>query len=150
MTFSTSPADGQLFKQYIYETAKTAWIKLDPDKYFNIDFIYTQLPGKSSLTGAEWYGWWTNVSSTYAGDFIRIEGGDASTFENGQQSGDNKSYSYSLSNMSFLQGIVNNKTEYGFTEVALNRSSYGNSTNSSGDIEARPVNQTVRIRKRTV
>lgn len=46
-----------------------------------IGFIYTQLPG-SPAPDTLFTGTWTNVSSSYAGDFFRAEGGgDALAFD---------------------------------------------------------------------
>ncbi|RLD58466.1 MAG: hypothetical protein DRJ01_12540, partial [Bacteroidetes bacterium] len=50
-----------------------------------IGFIYFQMPGKSSPTTLGFSGTWSNISTSWPGDFLRIEGGNASTFASGQQ-----------------------------------------------------------------
>lgn len=48
-------------------------------------FVYVQYSGQP--TPKELWPWykWSNISSDYAGDFFRAEGGDASTFNSGRQ-----------------------------------------------------------------
>lgn len=50
-----------------------------------IGFIYIQYPNQTSPALLWPWATWTNTSSTYAGDFFRSEGGDASSFESGEQ-----------------------------------------------------------------
>ncbi len=50
-----------------------------------VGFIYTQLPNKQSPSELGLVGTWTNISSSFAGNFFRVEGGNASIFESGEQ-----------------------------------------------------------------
>lgn len=50
-----------------------------------IGATYIQFPGDDDPSTMGLIGTWSNVSSELAGDFIRFEGGLASTFESGQQ-----------------------------------------------------------------
>jgi hypothetical protein len=51
-----------------------------------IGYIYTQYPNKGTPSALGLAGTWTNISSTFAGNFFRAEGGNASAFESGVQS----------------------------------------------------------------
>ncbi len=59
-----------------------------------IGFIYFQLPGKDSPSTLGLAGTWSNVSTSWPGDFLRIEGGNASTFNSGQQANQNKTHTH--------------------------------------------------------
>jgi hypothetical protein len=51
---------------------------------FPIGFVYHQFPNKEDPVTLGMYGTWTNISSEFAGDFFRAEGGDAAAFETHQ------------------------------------------------------------------
>ncbi len=132
---------------------------------FPIGSIYTQLPNKSTPSELGYPGTWTNISSQYAGDFFRAEGGDASAFESGEQ----------LDQMQRITGRFDGSSLYktGYGSGALSagggtqqsRAQYDTGdqygmafdsadspdarTSSTTDGETRPVNQTVRIWERT-
>src|SRR6056297_2754055 len=84
MAFPTSPSNGQIYKQYVYDSTNSVWGKIDPGKYFGIGFTYTQYPGMDDPAALGWYGTWSNVSSQFAGEFFRAEGGGAAAFGSGQ------------------------------------------------------------------
>lgn len=159
MAFPTSPSNGQIYKQYVYNSTTSVWQKIDPGKYFDIGHIYTQYPGKSDPSTLGWYGTWTNISSTFAGDFFRAEGGNATAFEAGEQTDAMQGHVHAFTQQSYPAGVPGAKSGYGYEEISLNRSSYGTSTNApSSDgtngtprtaTETRPVNRTIRIWERT-
>ena len=125
------------------------------ESVFPIGSIYTQLPGKSTPSALNYPGSWTNISSSYAGDFMRIEGGEASAFESGEQLDQMFDHKHSF-------GINSNGTggngRNGFYGIGTINNSYDPSIGypSAGDYgnprtgnETRPVNQTIRIWERT-
>lgn len=61
------------------------WLAQETADVLPIGFTYFQLPGKSSPITLGLEGTWQNISSTFAGNFFRVEGGLASTFESGTQ-----------------------------------------------------------------
>lgn len=134
-----------------------------------IGAVYVQLPDTPDPSEL-FTGTWENVSSTYAGDFLRAEGGDASAFESGEQ----------LDQMQRLTGEVSRKSDAGFVNVAAGGTAEGAfvlgdeqvdginvstanaynigfdsasspdaRTSATTDGETRPVNRTVRVWKRT-
>lgn len=115
------------------------------NEVFTIGFIYTQYPGKPSPGDMNWPGTWTNVSSEYAGNFFRAEGGNASAFESGVQPatevGNEVTYAHGAN-------IRNGDEEV----VGVNTSIYQVANNASYTMEwykTRPDNETVRIWERT-
>lgn len=58
---------------------------------------YIQFPGKSDPGSLGLPGTWDNVSSEFAGDFFRAEGGNAASFGNGQ-SDQNESHDHHVDN----------------------------------------------------
>lgn len=94
-------------------------------------------------------GTWTNNSSDFAGNFFRAEGGNASAFESGNQP-----------DKTAVNGLTVNNDTHNHTASSSNQSQSHNHTItvdngthnhglSSGDIETRPINQTIRIWERT-
>ena len=144
MAFPTSPTDGQLHQNYVYNSSEGVWDKTDPTKYYPIGFIYVQYPGKSDPSTLGWYGTWTNVSSNYAGDFFRAEGGDASAFESGEQLDQNK---YHRHDFSYERRTADGNSSSYKTDVTS--SGYTKYTSYNGGDEARPVNRTIRVWERT-
>jgi hypothetical protein len=108
-----------------------------------IGFVYTQYPGKDSPIDLGLYGTWTNISSSFAGDFFRAEGGNASAFESGEQADQNKAHVHGY------YRLTTNGTDWD----EANGDSGGNDSNpnteSEGGNEARPVNKTIRLWERT-
>jgi len=166
MAFPGSPTDGQVYKNYVYNTANTVWDKLDPNKAFPIGFIYTQLPGKSTPATLGWYGTWTNKSSEFAGDFFRTEGGAATAFETGEQAdqfqshltkqvGGLSSSNYTVATYplwgtqagSYVADRYNSaQTSYGTGALFVADGANGDPRYGS---ETRPINKSVRIWERT-
>lgn len=62
------------------------WL-LIPASYdsLNIGKIYIQYPGKPTPVDFYGFGTWSNISSSYPGDYFRVEGGNASAFDSGEQ-----------------------------------------------------------------
>jgi hypothetical protein len=156
--FPTNPTNNELYKDYYYDSTLSAWKKVDPGKYFDVGFIYVQLPNEGSPSDRGWYGTWTNISSNYAGDFFRVEGGAASAFESGEQldqlqghyhrarfetttrqSGGSGTRQFSASN-------YHNGT---FVDTVQEAQSDGTNGTPRLGSETRPVNQTIRVWKRT-
>jgi len=117
-----------------------------------VGFIYTQYPEEQSPSEKGWYGTWTNVSSNYAGDFFRAEGGEALEFDTGEQGSLFGSHSHIMSvynasagswstNETFANGYFRTKGTWG------NRAMW--SSGGAGGSETRPINKTIRIWKRT-
>ncbi len=121
-----------------------------------------QFPGKSApadLYGGEW----TNISSQFAGQFFRAEGGNAAAFGNSQNDG--------APNVSGTFGIPKNEMNYTptgsfyFSGVGANNLKSGEMANNNGRIygfsaansnnkygaatEFRPYNTAIRIWEKT-
>jgi len=84
-------------KSYIWD--KDSWEILaqdgiDGNVNLPIGFVYFQLPGKLSPSDLSLTGTWSNISTSWPGDFLRIEGGAASTFNSGQQTSQNKTHTH--------------------------------------------------------
>ena len=113
-----------------------------------IGMCYIQFPGgyaPSTIFG----GTWTNISSSYAGDFFRAEGGAASAFESGEQAGSLLDHAGT--------GVIASTNPVNFSSF-FDSSSTGTTQNyispPTGTISGyrlvfRPVNRTVRIWTRT-
>ncbi len=163
MSFPTSPTDGDIHQQYVYNGTVGVWDKMDPSKYYPIGFIYVQFPSQSSPGDLGWYGTWTNVSSTYAGDFFRAEGGDASAFGGGEQLDQMQGHYHKLGQLgnpdyydarNWCGGSSSDEiapTNSGATTQPFATTPYNDQTNGEPRTgsETRPVNQTVRVWKRT-
>lgn len=138
-----------------------------PDRYLVGD-IYMQLKGELTPANKGYPGTWANISSNFAGQFFRVEGGNAALF--GSSQGDA---------MQRITGVVNNGSTTGLMNGASNIASgvFSNGAartqtlqtiagasvdlefDSSGsvspnpaktdDIETRPTNDTIVIWKRT-
>ena len=132
-----------------------------------IGSVYIQFPGQSTPANL-FAGTWTNISSTYAGDFFRAEGGAASAFESGEQAASiipapSWRKSHFLPAYKLLLPVKSSITEYDSETTIVNgfgyvTSGYGEGeeivTISSGSSDyygytLRPVNRTVRIWTRT-
>lgn len=149
--------NGRLFvntssnKVYSYRHG-TGWVLVGIDEP-PIGAVYVQFASQS--TPATLYGGtWSNVSSSYAGLFFRAEGGNAAAFEGGTQAGTTVTASY-LSTVGVVsQTIVSasNYDAYSGTSTGTVRLATSSSTYSSPDVYSyliRPVNQSIRIWKRT-
>lgn len=117
--------------------------------------LYLQLPGESD-PDVLFYGTWENISSSFAGDFLRIEGGDASGFDSGEQSDAFQEHAHEPDDgmVGFLQrngtgggsgsNSWYNKDRTG-PAIEPTVGGYGTPRTST---ETRPVNQTIRVWRR--
>lgn len=112
--------------------------------FLPVGFVYTQYPGKGSPLTLGLPGTWTNISSDFAGNFFRAEGGNASAFESGTQSDQNKAHTHTID---YVDDNTSGAEDH--PSILDNRAYLAGSTGSSGGAEARPVNETVRIWERT-
>ncbi len=133
---------------YVYNPSNFSVAKAKTCTYpLPVGSIYIQLSGQStpsSLFG----GTWSNVSSSYAGQFFRAEGGNAASFGNTQsQSVQSHTHTIGNNNSSYrLSGLSSSGTRI------MQREGTGQciwKTDAAGSTETRPVNSTVRIWKRT-
>lgn len=148
MSFPTSPTDGQTYNGYKYDAALTLWKKdvATKDDMFPIGMLYTQYPGESSPQDLGWPGTWTNISSNFAGDFFRAEGGNASTFEGGRQA------ATAIENGIYHQYRATiNDSDGSYSGGTLDVADHASNAPWSGNTayKVRPVNRTIRIWKRT-
>ena len=144
---------------------------LNPDiSFLPVGFVYTQYPGKNSPADMGWFGTWTNISSEFAGDFFRAEGGAASAFESGEQNFRTKlkSHTHAFSNSPHnhapaayklldqvdpnLYGLVRGRT-LGSTQPidtdTISVSGVVGAASNTGDAETAPVNRTIILWERT-
>lgn len=135
-----------------------------------IGFIYIQFKGQSDPTTL-FGGTWQNISSQFAGEFFRAEGGNAATFGSSQAQS-TQPHTHSFSGTTSSNGVHSHEyvkpnnpenklnPDSGSNAVrgisTSNSSSSGNhthtfsgTTGSYGSTETRPVNSTIRIWKRT-
>jgi len=139
---------------------------------YPIGTTYIQFPGDSDPS-ALFGGTWSNVSSELAGDFIRFEGGRASSFNSGQQSDamqriiatvdyralyngvsilNNSSSAFSRSNSSSADsiGVNSSAVDKSVTRLTFDNSNSDNPQDAKTDnYETRSVNRTVRKWRRT-
>ena len=108
-----------------------------------IGATYLQLPSQSAPDDI-FTGTWSNISSSYAGDFFRAEGGNALAFEAGEQDDELRAHTHGTVNIKNTTGWENwDSAYYGKGD------NYGRGTSSStGGSETRPVNKTIRLWKR--
>lgn len=116
--------------------------------------VYTQYPGKLSPTELGYPGTWTNISSQFAGNFFRAEGGVASAFGSGKQSQATNLKSHSHSGSFYL--LIDSPGSFSGVIRSTNKAQISNPFTQSvqtggtaGDSETRPDNETVRIWERT-
>ena len=113
-----------------------------------------QFPNKKSPSELGLVGTWENISSEFAGDFFRAEGGNASTFESGEQldrfqghrHSSNTSINTAIGVHGFLTGNTDNPGDVFRIESPTTDGTNG--TPRTG-IETNPVNHTIRIWERT-
>ena len=133
------------------------------DKAIPVGFIYVQFPGESAPADL-FEGEWTNISSQFAGQFFRAEGGNAASFGSSQGGGapDISGYlgPFLTSQINSASGAIyfgfgsqvnwnvvtsgNMGEVYAHVNLSDLRSHAGYSLN-----EFRPANHTIRIWKRT-
>jgi len=136
-----------------------------------IGFTYTQYPNKKSPKELGFVGTWDNISSEFAGDFFRAEGGNASAFESGQQTSKVRnhvhdtvigSHGHDGSNIpgggapgaievldsALITGNLAGGKDIGIRQTSLGTKTSGNPTANAND-DNRPENRTVIIWERT-
>jgi hypothetical protein len=139
------------------------------DRVNPVGVIYTQLPNKPSPITLGWRGTWVNISSEFPGDFFRVEGGNASVFQSGQQleatnlknhnhpfTANPHSHTTAVDRVGDAGGVPLYGLEFRPDQL-VNSSFNSNSVTVTGtignpsisDAETRPVNRTVRIWERT-
>lgn len=153
----------------------TAWNALDYAGVtaYPVGIVYWQFPGKASPIDMGLPGTWENISSDFAGDFFRAEGGNASAFESGQQTDANLSHGHTASfagsalpTHDHTVGIVIGGSNAGGTYAYRSTTLYGTQTRTTssksagtpagsvtvvndGGTESRPKNRTIRLWERT-
>lgn len=159
MSFPITPTDKQVYKNYTYNSTDGIWEQLDINTMFPIGMMYMQLPGMSEPSALGWPGTWTNVSADYAGDFFRVEGGNAEVFEGSEQldafqgHGHNSGMGGGVSSTSGADGFIINTTprqaysDLGNFKIEEPRE-HGNGIPRIA-AETRPINKTIRVWERT-
>lgn len=125
-------SNGMDFKEILYSSMSNT----------PIGYVYIQFPGKDDPATLGLPGVWTNISSDFPGDFFRAEGGDASAFESGQQSDENKPHTHP--NDTRVTGTAGTFIKGGGVSGAI-----PTPTGSSGTTESRPKNRSIRLWERT-
>ena len=132
---------------------------------YPIGYVYWQFPGKDSPDDMSLIGTWANISSTFAGDFFRAEGGDASAFDSGEQADAMQRITGAIgsdaSPFPALEGVFSEQSGLpsqngasiasGQTGDIVFDSADSTSPNAAktDDVETRPVNHTIRLWERT-
>jgi hypothetical protein len=127
-----------------------------------IGYTYWQAPGKSAPTTLWPSTTWTNISSGFAGEFARIEGGNALAFGGGQQGSQNLNHTHYRSHSYDGYGESTISREHDCLGIHIGQtgnfydddsSSYTQdhamTRNDGGGSEARPINRTWRLWERT-
>jgi len=144
--------NGGLYQQYIW--SGTAWVGMGG---LPIGTIHFQLSGTSN-TNDIFLGTWTYVSTSYAGRFFRVEGGNAATFSattisTSQQ--DQSVYPHTHST-TVIGTTATTQEDYdaGYlwdtgTGGRRNTKNTAFTSSSYGATETRPINVTIKVWKRT-
>ena len=142
--------------------APTARTNLDVYSKAEIDDLimpvgstYMQHEGETD-PGSLYAGTWSNISSNYAGNFMRIEGGDAKAFGTGEQPDQLQEHGHLLLSGDSAFGNVNGypqQQDVNFDNGTMDSAITDVLETTGGPVntgtETRPVNRTVRIWKRT-
>lgn len=131
-----------------------------------IGFVYIQFPGMS-LPSNLMMGTWSNISSNFAGDFFRAEGGNALAFEGGEQPSANLLHTHGNGSTGGMSGNDPHAHSNGMASMSVSSASgsqratpppasntgstsiaHTHSIASSGENESRPVNKAIRIWQR--
>ncbi len=152
ITAQTSGTANELTTKKIYKTSTPP-----------VNFIYPQYRGQDAPTTLFPGTTWSNVSSTYAGRFFRAEGGSAASF-NSQQAGGLPNITGTLSiedgaiwSSTGCSGAFYSVSGQAYEDPDIGNSGYKNvhfSAQKSNSLygaatEVRPINETIRIWKRT-
>ena len=128
---------------------------------YPVGYVYWQFPTKDSPADMGFIGSWTNISSDFAGDFFRAEGGQASAFESGEQS---DAFQKTTGSIVTGIGLGSGSGVLTATSGSLGSASGGGSPSEldfdssdsvspnvakTNDVETRPVNHTIRLWERT-
>ena len=81
-----------------------------------IGFRYLRWPDEPD-PNAQFGGTWQNISTLYPGGFIRIEGGNASTFGSGKQAGQNKQHTHTQNAHTHTQDSHNHTIDHGHGHI---------------------------------
>jgi hypothetical protein len=125
------------------------------DEIFPIGATYWQLPGKEDPSTLGYPGTWENISTEFAGDFFRVEGGDASSFGSGEQLDQFQGHWHSRQShkrncdSARYNYIADSGGYHGPDDIVREpiEDNEGNGPPRYGN-ETRPVNQTIRIWER--
>jgi hypothetical protein len=144
-------------KTYIQEAIESSFEAIVLNTIFPIGKRVVQLPGESSPSTLYASQTWTNISSSFAGDFFRVEGGDANTYDSGEQLDQMQGHWHDY----FAQGgnanggsngalstIAVGTTTYTYTPIRGVTTDGENGTPRVGD-STYPINHTIRIWERT-
>lgn len=151
-------------KDLILKPAEGGKVIIDDVEAWPIGSTYIQFPGKSAPAALGLPGTWSNISSSFAGNFFRAEGGNASAFNAGQQgdairqiSGSFYGYDRDGRRISYgTSGAFGGGTSYG---PVMDVNGSGNTTSRKSvnfyasrvvptSVENRPLNRTIRIWER--
>lgn len=127
--------------------------------FFPIGMVYTQYPGKDSPATLGFPGTWENISSEFAGDFFRAEGGEASAYGSGEQLDAFQGFKTDINytGKTNAAGFINDTgldfaNINGGSNLAIQPEGVpvadSNGTPRMAD-ETRPINHTIRIWERT-
>jgi hypothetical protein len=113
--------------------------------------IYFQLPGENDPATLGLPGTWTDVSANYAGEFFRVVGGNALAFNGGLQGHAFQTHKHSGSFMIFTAGSIYNPSprNEGGSGTPGGPTNNGNTIQTDLN-ETRPINESIKIWKRTV
>jgi hypothetical protein len=133
-----------------------------------VNFVYVQFPGMS-LPAELMLGTWTNISSSFAGEFFRAEGGPALAFGAGEQASQNLAHSHGNITGGMNANITHahvygtagsisgpgscardsNGGQEKTNGVSTTSIPHTHGINAEGGTEARPTNMTIRIWRKT-
>lgn len=116
--------------------------------------VYVQFPGEK--TPDELFGGtWQNISSLFAGNFFRAEGGKANAFNTSAQIQMIQSHNHTLTiNNAVVTGLSGENRNHGglsnsYFVTGYSYSNLSGSIGYTGGEETRPINRTIRIWRRT-
>lgn len=134
----------------------SSWQDL-PSTSLPIGYIFMQLPGKDTPAELGLVGTWTDVSSTFAGNFFRVAGGNASAFESGTQDDAmqghwHTQYMRGAAGTGSTDGVIANTAHTknsSLTQSIREPLSDGVNGTPRTDDETRPTNETIKVWERT-
>lgn len=130
----------------LYSWNGSAWVEIVSAPI--VGTVYIQFPGRTA-PGTLWGGTtWSNISSSFAGDFFRAEGGNASAFESGEQAFAMETHTHSYVKPTSFSNRGTSATDPTATCLGQTSANTGGATGNTAN-ETRPVNRTIRIWVRT-